>query len=195
MGLQACKQRDVHRPTPGTPVPGSVSGACGSVRRSPWSRPLAPPTPPPLARRCSQASQLLRPSLTSPVRSSLATAPRLPNAGHAPAQARVVKLEISRFPSRERMHMPGSATTPGRAGTCVGAPSRIAFHYLNSVGTRDRTMAAQWLAYAHPCQRFAPCLTARTRMTRGQRDSPHLHRQGLPPFTLCRSPGALRSTI
>jgi hypothetical protein len=51
--------------------------------------------------------------------------------------------------------MPGSPTTPGRPGTRVGAPVRIAFRDLKRVGTRDKTsFAAQWLACALPCRRF-----------------------------------------
>jgi hypothetical protein len=63
--------------------------------------------------------------------------------------------EISRFPCKERLHMPGSPTAPGRPGARAGAPDRIAFRDLNRVGTRDRTsFAAQWLACALPCRRF-----------------------------------------
>jgi hypothetical protein len=52
--------------------------------------------------------------------------------------------EISRFPYKERPHMPSSPTTPGRAGTRVNAPVRVAFHNANSVGARDEvTFAAQ----------------------------------------------------
>jgi hypothetical protein len=55
--------------------------------------------------------------------------------------------------------MPGSATTPGRPRACDGARRRVAFRALDSVGTRDFTsFAAQWLAYAYPCQRFTPHL-------------------------------------
>ena len=55
--------------------------------------------------------------------------------------------------------MPGSQTTPGRQGACVGAPRRVAFRVRNRVGTRDEIpIVAQWLAYAFPCQRFAPHL-------------------------------------
>jgi hypothetical protein len=37
---------------------------------------------------------------------------------------------------------------------------RLAFRYLNSVGTRDEiTFAAQWLACMLPCRRFADILT------------------------------------
>ena len=67
--------------------------------------------------------------------------------------------EISRFPSKERPHMPVSPTTPGRLGARVIAPIRVAFRQRNDVGTRDEgTFAAQWLAYALPCQRFADTL-------------------------------------
>jgi hypothetical protein len=56
--------------------------------------------------------------------------------------------------------MPGSPTTPGRAGARDIAPVRVAFRHENSVGTRDSSsFAAQWLAYAHPYRRFTPALT------------------------------------
>ena len=59
--------------------------------------------------------------------------------------------EISRFPSKERAHMPVSKTTPGRLGARVIAPIRVAFRQRNNVGTQDEgTFAAQWLAYAPP---------------------------------------------
>jgi len=52
--------------------------------------------------------------------------------------------------------MPGSPTAPGRSDARVDAPVRIAFRQRNGVGTRDEpTFAAQWLAYAIPCRRFA----------------------------------------
>ena len=55
--------------------------------------------------------------------------------------------------------MPGSPTAPGRTGARIEAPVRIAFRQRNSVGTRDEpTFAAQWLAYAIPCRRFANIL-------------------------------------
>ncbi len=68
--------------------------------------------------------------------------------------------EISRFPSKELPHMPVSTTTPGRLGARTIAPIRVAFRQRNDVGTRDEgTFAAQWLAYALPCQRFTNTLT------------------------------------
>jgi hypothetical protein len=55
--------------------------------------------------------------------------------------------------------MPGSSTTPGRSSTRASAPARVAFRCLNGVGTRSFTsFAAQWLASALPCRRFATTL-------------------------------------
>ena len=56
--------------------------------------------------------------------------------------------EISRFPSKERPHMPVSnKTTPGRPGARVIAPIRVAFRHRKDVGTQDEgTFAAQRLA-------------------------------------------------
>ena len=52
--------------------------------------------------------------------------------------------------------MPVSKTTPGRLGARVIAPIRAAFRHRNDAGSQDEgTFAAQWLAYALPCQRFA----------------------------------------
>ena len=59
--------------------------------------------------------------------------------------------------------MPGSSTAPGRTGARNSAPVRIAFRQRNSVGARDDVdFAAQWLAYALPCRRFADCPRGRT---------------------------------
>ena len=56
--------------------------------------------------------------------------------------------------------MPGSLTTPGRPGARADAPEYAAFHHIHGVGTQNRKLSrAQWLAYAHPCQRFAEALT------------------------------------
>ena len=55
--------------------------------------------------------------------------------------------------------MPGSQTAPGRTGTRNNAPVRLAFRNEYSVGARFYlTFAAQWLAYAIPCRRFAGIL-------------------------------------
>jgi len=58
--------------------------------------------------------------------------------------------------------MPGAKTTPGRLDTCDAASIRVAFRQRNNVGTREKgTFAAQWLACALPCQRFAVVLAGR----------------------------------
>jgi hypothetical protein len=58
--------------------------------------------------------------------------------------------------------MPGSTTTPGHPSACDSALGHFAFRNLNSVGTQDiNSVAAQWLAYAYPCQRFVAYLAVR----------------------------------
>jgi hypothetical protein len=71
---------------------------------------------------------------------------------------RTVDREISRFPRKERLHMPGSSTTPGRSDLAMARPKRVAFRTRNGVGTRGLAFAAQWLAYALPYRRFAAVL-------------------------------------
>ena len=85
---------------------------------------------------------------------------RLPDAGRRRIPPPTVKLEISRFPRKERACMPGSTTTPGRPSACAGALRRVAFRYTDSVGTQNQfSIAAQWLACTYPCRRFADTLT------------------------------------
>jgi len=55
--------------------------------------------------------------------------------------------------------MPGSSTTPGRSDLAMVRPKRVAFRARNSVSARGLAFAAQWLAYALPCRRFAGILT------------------------------------
>ena len=169
-----------------TRFPGPAPGACFAGPRSPRFPPFAPPAPPPVARHCSQASSLLWQDQTSRGRASSASAPRLPDADQS-RHAALVNHETSRFPYKERLHMPGSATTPGRRGACDSAPLRVAFRVSDGVGTRNIDLfAAQWLACTLPCQRFTYGLTTATRMTRGRCGSLLLHRSGLAPPTLCR---------
>jgi len=105
-----------------TRFPGSESRAWRPVSRFPRSPPLAPPAPPPVARLCSSASQLLSPSVTSHVRHRRL---RLLTSGecvafvrlHGPARrrSRPARRETSRFPRyKELTHVPGSSTTPDR---------------------------------------------------------------------------------
>ena len=119
-----------------TRVPSSESGACFAGPHSPWSPPLAPSAPQPVAQRCSSTSQLLWQGLTSRVRSLPALAPHLPDtdAGGLPTKAR---RGISRFPRKERLHMPGSATTPDPLETCCDASNGFAFRLRNDVGVRE----------------------------------------------------------
>ena len=71
----------------------------------------------------------------------------------------LAKPEISRFPRKELPHMPGSWTTPGRAGARAIAPVRVAFRAFEPVGTQvAQVFAAQWLAYVLPYRRFADTL-------------------------------------
>src|SRR3989475_13309353 len=71
---------------------------------------------------------------------------------------RTVDREISRFPRKERLHMPGSSTTPSRSDLAMVRPKRVAFRTRNGVGTRGLAFAAQWLAYALPYRRFVAVL-------------------------------------
>jgi len=57
--------------------------------------------------------------------------------------------------------MPGSQTAQGRAATRAGVAVRVAFRRLEGVGTPEQNFAAQWLAYAFPCQRFDARLAVR----------------------------------
>ena len=50
---------------------------------------------------------------------------------------RTVDREISRFPRKERLHMPGSLTTPSRPDARAVAHGYVAFHHLHGVGTQN----------------------------------------------------------
>src|SRR5262245_1249589 len=76
--------------------------------------------------------------------------------GHRPS-GRTRALPVPR--DKERLHMPGSPTTPGHTDARTIAPVHVAFRPFNSVGTRNHvSFAAQWLAYAFPYRRFARTL-------------------------------------
>src|SRR5262249_2603935 len=74
-------------------------------------------------------------------------------------EPQLARRGISRFPSKELLHMPGSSTTPGRSDLAMVHPKRVAFRTRNSVGARRLAFAAQWLAYALPYRRFVGVLT------------------------------------
>src|SRR5208337_1198513 len=75
-----------------------------------------------------------------------------------PLTSRAAKVEVSRFPVEELSYMPGSSTTQDRICARVDAHPRFAFRCDNGVGVPIDSFAAQWLAYTHPCRRFAPGL-------------------------------------
>lgn len=58
--------------------------------------------------------------------------------------------------------MPGSLTTRSRTASRGGETVHIAFGVGHTLGAPDGiTIAARWLAYAHPYRRFAPALADR----------------------------------
>jgi hypothetical protein len=68
------------------------------------------------------------------------TARRLPAVGlFAGFSATMVSSDFapSRFPSKERPHVPRSQTTPGQMDGRDDAPTRIAFRWDNGVGTQN----------------------------------------------------------
>ena len=99
-------------------------------------------------------------------------------------------MEISRFPCKRLLRMPGSTTTRGRQVSCDVDTSRVAFCGTENISTPDVSYAAQYLACALPCERFTSVLADNPCITRGRCGSLLLHRDGLPPSTFCRSPGA-----
>ena len=99
-------------------------------------------------------------------------------------------MEISRFPCKRLLRMPGSTTTRGRRVSCDIDTSRVAFCGTENISTPNLSYAAQYLACALPFVRFTFVLADNPRITRGQCGSLLLHRDGLPPSTSCRFPGA-----
>lgn len=58
--------------------------------------------------------------------------------------------------------MPGSLTTRSQTASRDGETARVAFGVRHTLGAPDGiTIAAQWLAYAHPYRRFASVLADR----------------------------------
>jgi hypothetical protein len=99
-------------------------------------------------------------------------------------------MEISRFPCKRLLRMPGSTTTRGQHVSCDIDTGRVAFCGTENISTPDLSYAAQYLACALPCERFTSVLADNPCITRGRCGSLLLHRDGLPPSTFCRSPGA-----
>jgi len=99
-------------------------------------------------------------------------------------------MEISRFPCKRLLRMPGSTTTRGRHVSRDIDTGRVAFCGTENISTPNLSYAAQYLACTLPCERFTSALADNPCITRGRYGSLHLHRDGLPPSTFCRSPGA-----
>ena len=58
--------------------------------------------------------------------------------------------------------MPGSLTTRSQTASRDGETARVAFGVRHTLGAPDGiTIAARWLAYAHPYRRFASVLADR----------------------------------
>ena len=83
-----------------------------------------------------------------------------------------------------------STTTRGRHVSRDIDTGRVAFCGTENISTPNLSYAAQYLACALPCERFTSALADNPCITRGRYGSLHLHRDGLPPSTFCRSPGA-----
>jgi hypothetical protein len=94
--------------------------------------------------------------------------------------------EISRFPNKKLLHMPGSVTTPDRPGARDGAPVRIAFHIRNCVGIRDEGFRGSMAGLRSPLPTLRRHPRGCLRTARGRCGSLLLHREGLAPSTPCR---------
>ena len=99
-------------------------------------------------------------------------------------------MEISRFPSKRLLRMPGSTTTRGQHVSCDIDTGCVAFCWTENISAPDLSYAAQYLACALPCERFTSALAGSPCITRGRCGSLRLRRDGLPPSASCRSPGA-----
>jgi hypothetical protein len=95
--------------------------------------------------------------------------------------------EISRFPCKKRLHMPGAVTTPDRPGARDIAPVHVAFHLRNCVGIRDdKAFVAQWAGLCSPLPTLRRYSHRHLRTARGRCGPLFLHRKGLAPSTSCR---------
>ena len=169
-------------------MPGSASGACWLVPCSPWPPPFAPPTPVPVARGRSPASQLLWRGLTSRPRASQASAHHLPDAGQA--LLGLAGGEISRFPRKELTHMLGSTTAPGRQALALARPPVLPSTQRTVSASRGCCFRGSIPSLCAPLSTLHQNPRGFQRMTRGQCGSLHLHWRRLALFTPCRSPGA-----
>jgi hypothetical protein len=68
------------------------------------------------------------------------------------------KPGISRFPSKELLHMPGSSTTPGRPALAMTRQTMLPSTLETVSAPGNEVFGAQCLAYALPYRRFAVVL-------------------------------------
>jgi hypothetical protein len=98
-----------------------------------------------------------------------------------PTTSRPRLAEISRFPCKRLLRMPGSTTTPGRLVSRDINTGHVAFCRMENIGTPNLSHAAQYLGCARPCERFTSDLADSPCITRGGCGSLLLHRDRLPP--------------
>src|SRR4029077_7483183 len=137
---------------------------------------------------CSLASSLLRASPTSPSHSSSATASGLPDNVPAPTGGDGdgdLPVPVQKASAHARVY-------DDAGSACVSRYRHRPYCLLwdENISTPNLSYAAQYLACAFPCERFTSALADNPRITRGRYGSLLLHRDGLPPSTFCRSPGA-----
>jgi hypothetical protein len=154
------RQLDVPARVQMTRFPGAVSGMRCSRTSSPWPALFPPPSPPPLARLCSWASQVLQGRPTSRIRSSPDYVLRLSGAACGSSRWRTRDLPV---PVR-------GACVRARGLRPRGVPSSLAITArrvlpsasLKSVGTPEWLgFTAQHPARTSSCQRFATDLAIR----------------------------------
>src|SRR5208337_5565790 len=67
-------------------------------------------------------------------------------------------MEISWFPSKRLLRMPGSTTTRGQHVSCDLDTGCVAFCWTENISAPNLSYAAQYLACALPCERFTSAL-------------------------------------
>ncbi len=176
-------RNSVCAPAPVTRSPGTVPGPCFADAHSPRPPPLAPPTPQPVARPCSSASQLLWRGQTSHDRTSSATAPRLSR--HGPVHAYACGAGRPRSPgSRARSVRACQVLRPRRVGRALAlaCPDVLPSATQTASAPEGPDLFRGSMAGLHvplPTLRRHPrgCL----RTARGRCGSLFLHRSGLAP--------------
>src|SRR4029077_18338773 len=103
---------------------------------------------------------------------------------------RTVDHEISRFPRKERLHMPGSLTTPGRPALAMTRSDVLPSTICTVSAPRIRLFRGSMAGLCAPLSTLRRDPRGPLRMTWGRCGSLLLHRKGLSPSTPCRSPGA-----